>query len=107
VPVNPATGHIVVSGTTNRLAEYRHRRLPPELDRNFRDYERDSRANNAAKLAALAYAVDDTVACIVGTYGGPDVITHDGKYLLALRRAPGGPWLIAADMDNANAGPDR
>jgi hypothetical protein len=118
--------------------------LPPELDRILRDYERDWRAKDAVKLAALftedgfvlpnneppargaagivgaytghggpltlaalAYAVDDTVGYIVGTYGGPDVATHEGKYLLALRRAPGGPWLIAADMDNANSGPDR
>ena len=58
-------------------------------------------------LAALAYAVDDTVGYIVGTYGGPDVATHTGKYLLALRRAPGGPWLIAADMDNGNSRPGR
>ena len=53
-------------------------------------------------LAALAYATGDTVAYIVGTYGGPDPATHTGKYLLVLRRAPGGPWLIAADMDNAS-----
>ena len=54
-------------------------------------------------LAALAYAVDDTVGYIVGTFGGPDVTQHSGKYVLALRRAPGGPWLIAADMDNGNS----
>jgi len=54
-------------------------------------------------LAALAYAVDDTVGYIVGTYGGTDVTRHSGKYVLTLRRAPGGPWLIAADMDNGNS----
>ena len=54
-------------------------------------------------LAALAYAVDDTVGYIVGTYGGIDVTRHSGKYVLTLRRAPGGPWLIAADMDNGNS----
>lgn len=53
-------------------------------------------------LAALAYATGDTVGYIVGTYGGPDAATHTGKYLLALRRAPGGTWMIAADMDNAS-----
>jgi ketosteroid isomerase-like protein len=53
-------------------------------------------------LAALAYATGDTVGYIVGTFGGPDPATHTGKYVLALRRAPGGPWLIAADMDNAS-----
>jgi len=51
-------------------------------------------------LAALAYATGDTVGYIVGTYGGADPAAHGGKYLLALRRTPGGPWLIAADMDN-------
>ena len=118
--------------------------LPPELDRVLRDYEREWRANDAPKLAALftpdgfvlpsseppargtagivqaytgrggpltlaalAYAVDDTVGYIVGTYGGPDVATHTGKYLLALRRAAGGRWLIAADMDNGNSRPGQ
>ena len=118
--------------------------LPPELDRVLRDYEREWRANDATRLAALfttdgfvlpsneppargtagiveaytgrggpltlaalAWAVDDTVGYIVGTYGGPDVATHSGKYLLALRCAPGGPWLIAADMDNGNSRPGR
>ncbi len=53
-------------------------------------------------LAALAYATADTVGYIVGTYGGADPATHTGKYLLALRRSPGGPWMIAADMDNSS-----
>lgn len=118
--------------------------LPPDLDRVLRDYEREWRAKDAVKLAALftpdgfvlpnneppargtegivkaytghggpltlaalAYAVDDSVGYIVGTYGGPDVAAHTGKYLLALRRTPGGPWLIAADIDNGNHRPDR
>lgn len=31
--------------------------------------------------------------------GGPDA----GKCILAVRRSPGGPWKIAADMDNGNS----
>lgn len=55
------------------------------------------------QLRGLAYAVDDTVGYLVGAYGygeagGPD----RGKFLLALRREPGGPWLIAADLDSSN-----
>ncbi len=38
---------------------------------------------------------------IIGAFarqaGEPDV----GKFVLALRRKPGGPWLIAADIDNS------
>jgi hypothetical protein len=28
--------------------------------------------------------------------------SDDGKFILLVRRAPGGPWKIAADMDNGN-----
>lgn len=54
------------------------------------------------KLAALAYAAGDTVGYIVGTYGYDEASSHGGKFVLALRRKPGGPWLIAADIDNRN-----
>jgi hypothetical protein len=30
-----------------------------------------------------------------------------GKFVLALRRAPGGPWMIAADIDNSSQMPRR
>jgi ketosteroid isomerase-like protein len=53
-------------------------------------------------LAALAYSTGDSVGYIVGTYGGSDPATHQGKYVLALRRDSTGTWLIAADMDNTN-----
>jgi hypothetical protein len=53
-------------------------------------------------LRALAWAVADTVGYIVGAYasapGDPDI----GKFILLVRREPGGPWRIAADMDNGN-----
>lgn len=55
------------------------------------------------ELRALAYAAADTVGYIIGAFGmqreGPDA----GKFILALRRSPGGPWKIAADMDNGNS----
>lgn len=119
-------------------------RLPPELDRVLRDYERAWQARDAAALAALftgdgfvlgngqppahgrgairhayadaggplslralGYAADDTVGYIVGAFarraGQPD----EGKFVLALRREPRGPWRIAADIDNMNAMPRR
>jgi glyoxylase-like metal-dependent hydrolase (beta-lactamase superfamily II) len=56
-------------------------------------------------LRAVGYAADDTVGYIVGGYselpGQPDI----GKFVLALRRSPGGPWRIAADIDNSNQPP--
>lgn len=58
------------------------------------------------QLRAMAYATGDTVGYIIGAFGygeagGPDM----GKFVLALRRAPGGPWQIASDIDNSNRMP--
>jgi len=57
-------------------------------------------AGGPLALRAFAYATADTVGYIVGGYamapGEPDV----GKFILLLKRARGGPWKIAADMDN-------
>jgi ketosteroid isomerase-like protein len=59
-------------------------------------------------LRALAFTVQDTVGYIVGAYGygeGPPVPDR-GKFVLALRRARGGgPWFIAADLDQSNRQP--
>ena len=59
------------------------------------------------QLRALAYAVQDTVGYIVGAYGYGDSapVPDRGKFVLALRRARGGPWLIAADIDQSNRQP--
>ena len=54
------------------------------------------------ELRALAYAESDTVGYIIGTYGPSTEELRMGKFVLLLRRAPGGPWRIAADMDNPN-----
>ena len=61
-------------------------------------------ASGSLRLRALGFAVSDTVGYIVGAFrygdapGPPDM----GKFVLALRRAPGGTWLIAADLDAGN-----
>jgi ketosteroid isomerase-like protein len=58
------------------------------------------------QLRALAFAVQDTVGYIVGAYGYGDTapVPDRGKFVLALRRTRGGggPWLIAADIDQSN-----
>lgn len=63
-----------------------------------------ARAGGALRLRALAYAVQDTVGYVVGAYRyADDSSTADrGKFVLALRRSPAGPWRIAADLDNTN-----
>lgn len=54
-------------------------------------------------LRAIAFAAAGTIGYIIGAYSSradsPDV----GKFILVLRREPGGPWRIVADMDNGNA----
>jgi ketosteroid isomerase-like protein len=59
------------------------------------------------RLRALGYAVDGNVGYIIGAYGYGADRAEVGKFILALRRAPGGPWMIAADMDNMNQMPRR
>ncbi len=58
-------------------------------------------------LRALAYATDDTVGYIIGAFAEAPDRPDAGKFVLALRRAPGGPWRIAADIDNTNQMPRR
>ena len=64
--------------------------------------ERYTGSGGPLHLRAVSYAVDDTVGYIIGTYGGTAADLNEGKFVLALRRRPGGPWRIAADMDNTN-----
>ena len=54
-------------------------------------------------LRALAYATADTVGYIIGAYAAAAGSRDVGKFILLLRRTPGAPWRIAADMDNGNA----
>ena len=57
------------------------------------------------QLRALAFATEGTSGYIIGAYGYGNRADDTGKFTLTLRRAPGGPWLIVSDMDNANAPP--
>lgn len=59
------------------------------------------------RLRAMGYAVGDSVGYVVGGYRYGDATEDAGKFVLALRRAPGGPWLIASDIDNFNTMPRR
>jgi hypothetical protein len=63
-----------------------------DIQRAYRD------GSGPLALSALDYAVQDTVGYIVGTFGYGSGGQH-GKFILALRRSPGGRWLIAADLD--------
>lgn len=66
-----------------------------------------SSAGGDLRLRALSYAIDGSVAYIIGAYGyGEAAAQRDmGKFLLALRRGEDGRWLIAADLDNTNRRP--
>lgn len=59
------------------------------------------------QLHAIAWGVSDSLGYIIGGYRYPGSDGPGGKYLLALRRGTDGRWLIAADMDNAAARPER
>jgi len=69
-----------------------------------RDAIRAAYANSGGPLSLRAYdfGQEGVVGFIIGGYSpGPDV-PAGGKFVLALRRAASGEWLIAADMDNGN-----
>jgi ketosteroid isomerase-like protein len=54
------------------------------------------------KLRALAYATSDTVGYVIGAYTyGERTAADVGKFVLALRKAGDGRWMIAADIDNS------
>lgn len=59
-------------------------------------------AGGPLSLRALSYAVGEDVGYIVGGYAMAPGSADVGKFILLLRREPGGRWLIAADMDNGN-----
>jgi ketosteroid isomerase-like protein len=70
-----------------------------------RDGLRDALQRTASelRLRAVAYSVDGRVGFIIGNYGyGDDPSVPDrGMFILTLRRAPDGRWLIAADLDGS------
>ena len=53
-------------------------------------------------LRGLAFSVDGTAGHIIGAYSYGAGAADVGKFILLLRREPGGPWRIVADMDNGN-----
>lgn len=64
-------------------------------------------AGGPLALRALAFGGDDTVGYIIGGFAQREAEPDMGKFVLVLRREPGGSWRIAADMDNLNAMPRR
>jgi hypothetical protein len=64
-----------------------------------------AQAGGPLRLRALGYAAEDSVGYIVGAYGYGEGPGDMGKFVLTLRRSPGGPWMIAADIDNMNRMP--
>ena len=54
-------------------------------------------------LRSLGHATDGDVGYILGVYTHKPDGPLAGKFVLTLRRHSGGPWLIAADMDNSIA----
>lgn len=68
---------------------------------------RYANAGGPLHLRAIAFAADDTVGYIIGTFGPTPENINAGKFTLTLRREPGGRWLIASDMDNPNRRPPR
>lgn len=53
------------------------------------------------QLTAYAYSSSGNVGYIVGGYRYPTTVGDGGRFVLALRAAPDGRWLIAADLDNS------
>jgi len=63
-------------------------------------------ASGPLTLRAIEFAADDRLGYIVGAYGyGEELpITDRGMFVLTLRRADGGSWLIVSDLDRGAAG---
>lgn len=54
------------------------------------------------RLRAVAYEVEDRVGYIIGAYSyGDGPPGERGMFILTLRRADDGPWLITADLDGS------
>jgi ketosteroid isomerase-like protein len=54
----------------------------------------------ALQLTAYAFSTSEGLAYIVGGYRYPHSTGPAGRFVLALRMAADGRWLIAADLDN-------
>lgn len=66
-------------------------------------HEAYSASGGSLVLRPYAYAVADSVGYIVGGFAASEDAPDVGKFVLTLRRAVSGRWLIAADIDNGNS----
>jgi ketosteroid isomerase-like protein len=64
-----------------------------------------ARAGGPLRLRALAFGADGNVGYIIGGFAYGDAPGDMGKFVLTLRREPGGPWLVVSDIDNSNRMP--
>ncbi|WP_425478815.1 YybH family protein [Dokdonella koreensis] len=78
---------------------------PPIRGRSAIRTAYEGNSGGSLRLRALAFSAGETTGYIIGAYGYGDGPGDTGKFTLTLRRAPGEPWLIFSDMDNANAPP--
>lgn len=53
-------------------------------------------------LGSLDVSIKNQIFPVAALQALRAVFANDGKFILLIRRAPGGPWQIAADMDNGN-----
>ena len=60
-----------------------------------------TRPGGTLQLTPYAYSSSDSVGYVVGGYRYPETTGPGGRFVLALRMAPDGRWLIAADLDNS------
>lgn len=64
-----------------------------------------AQAGGPLRLRALAIGADGNVGYIIGAFAYGDAPGDMGKFVLTLRREPGGPWLLVSDIDNSNRMP--
>lgn len=61
-------------------------------------------SGGALHLTALDFTTEGATGWIIGQYGAQPGGPPGGKFILLLRQAADGRWLIHADMDNGNQG---
>jgi ketosteroid isomerase-like protein len=62
------------------------------------------KAGGPLSLRALAFSTSGDIGYIIGGFGREPGNPDTGKFILALKRAADGRWLIEADIDNSNRG---
>jgi ketosteroid isomerase-like protein len=64
-------------------------------------------AGQPLSLRAIHYTATADMAYIIGGFASEAGKPDGGKFVLVLKKAADGKWMIAADMDNMNAMPRR